>query len=985
MADTTLRGTLEISIDKQGLTATGIFTADPDADEITVADVVRLLSERGIRKGTSKEKIDKQLQSLLPDPPEHAELVLASGIPPKKQQAETVSFDVDPVPENLIAHVERILNNAGPPQIFKTRTERVQVEKVVEKKAAFPFGQAKQEKILSSETRTIKEKVYIDPTVTGSGYIYTGEKAGDLFAGEEGISGYNLFDEEIPPAQHGDPHFYLGEGLELRGSEIFALHDGLIRWGEHWAEVIEFVPHSFTLTLSPDKASCLLNFFPGESSVPLPDEDELRDQIAGLGYPEELLIEFDEIYRLMRQSVQTQRAIENIPLSVSRDSSFEITVSEDKLTALLQAHKGRGKGKPLRLKEIGVAIKQSKLAGLDLAKIKEDLLEFYISHESDLTGYVLAKGTPPEEGTERELTYSIQVLDDKEMDAVLEQLRDYPESIEGIDSIPIFPMTDVQEMAPVELEQRIITMSPPEPGEPGKDVYGKILPGLPGQPTALELHENLAEKGNVIIATEKGILDKGVIDGITHLRVRAHKDSEVLVEISPDGMQAVISMFGSVGSGRPLRKDAVYEAINNAGVVRGINEQLIEELVEKAQAGEQVQSVSFARGRQAVPGGKVKIDFAVQLASGKGVRLRQDGTADYRNQDNMTQVHKDELIAVMLPPAIASEDGYDVTGRVLSAPRNADQQIEISANIRQEERPDGTIRLFAEIEGELVFEKNSLDIRSNHSVNGDISMETGNIRFPGSVQIKGNVRSGFYVISGGDVMIGGAVEAALVSAEGEIKIMQGIKGSKKAVIRTKKGIQTMFAEHATMLSVEDILVKNSIMHCKTKTNGRFKLHSDKSTIMGGVSCARHGMQSQNIGSPRGIKTVISFGQDYLIGDKIEQEQKEIDKIKKAIAHIDLSMQSPEARENQKILESLRRKKVLALKAMEKRGLRLFALRERFEEHYESEIRVKGSVFPGVIIESHGRTLEITHERKNVSFRFDPHAGHITEHSNTEET
>lgn len=98
----------------------------------------------------------------------------------------------------------------------------------------------------------------------------------------------------------------------------------------------------------------------------------------------------------------------------------------------------------------------------------------------------------------------------------------------------------------------------------------------------------------------------------------------------------------------------------------------------------------------------------------------------------------------------------------------------------------------------------------------------------------------------------------------------------------------------------------------------------------------------------------------------------------------MQMQNPEVRSNQHALESLRKKKVIALKAMEKRGLRLFSLRERFEEHYESAVVVKGTVYPGVTLESHGRTLEVTNERKNVTFKFDQRSGHITEHSNTEE-
>ena len=66
-----------------------------------------------------------------------------------------------------------------------------------------------------------------------------------------------------------------------------------------------------------------------------------------------------------------------------------------------------------------------------------------------------------------------------------------------------------------------------------------------------------------------------------------------------------------------------------------------------------------------------------------------------------------------------------------------------------------------------------------------------------------------------------------------------------------------------------------------------------------------------------------------------------------------------------------------LKLMEKRGLRLFTLRERFEQHFDSKVIVQGDVHIGTVFESHGRTYEITRPRKGISVTFDPHTGNLT--------
>jgi uncharacterized protein (DUF342 family) len=57
---------------------------------------------------------------------------------------------------------------------------------------------------------------------------------------------------------------------------------------------------------------------------------------------------------------------------------------------------------------------------------------------------------------------------------------------------------------------------------------------------------------------------------------------------------------------------------------------------------------------------------------------------------------------------------------------------------------------------------------------------------------------------------------------------------------------------------------------------------------------------------------------------------------------------------------------------------VFTLRERFEEHHDSEIAIKGVVYPGVVMESHDRYYEISEKRSGVVFFFDRDSGRIRE-------
>ncbi|MFW6228877.1 MAG: FapA family protein, partial [Alkalispirochaeta sp.] len=279
--------------------------------------------------------------------------------------------------------------------------------------------------------------------------------------------------------------------------------------------------------------------------------------------------------------------------------------------------------------------------------------------------------------------------------------------------------------------------------------------------------------------------------------------------------------------------------------------------------------------------------------------------------------------------------------------------------------------------GEVVYEKNRIAVQTSHTIQGDVDMKIGNIKFPGTITIGGTVRSGFYVVSGGDIRIAGGVEGALLSADGDILIKQGVKGAGKAVLRSKRNIMSTFVELATVLSVGDVTLTSSIVRSRIKCNGKITFQGEKGRIIGGQIRARNGLHVLSVGSPRGIKTHVSFGQDYLIADLIEKEEKEIEKVKRRITQVDISMRKLEKEGSRnEALQKLRKEKVQLLKLMEKRGLRLFTLRERFEQHYPSRIVVTGEVHTGTVFESHGRTYEITTPRKGIAVEFNSETGNI---------
>jgi hypothetical protein len=208
--------------------------------------------------------------------------------------------------------------------------------------------------------------------------------------------------------------------------------------------------------------------------------------------------------------------------------------------------------------------------------------------------------------------------------------------------------------------------------------------------------------------------------------------------------------------------------------------------------------------------------------------------------------------------------------------------------------------------------------------------------------------------------------------------MQGIVGGNKAVIRAKENIETTFAEQATLLAVGDLKVKNSCLRCSIKCNGSVQLTTAKGELVGGEVQSRRGLEVEHLGNQKHVQTKVSFGQDYLVLDQIQKQEREIGRVKEKITGLDRKMREYERSGQRRELDRARGEKLKMMKAIEKRSMHLFSLRERYEEHFDSQVVVRGTVYPGVVLESHGRFLEISSEKKKVVFRFDENTGRILE-------
>jgi uncharacterized protein (DUF342 family) len=870
------------------------------------------------------------------------ELVLYEGFPSEAPEGERVTWEELPVPGDIAPFAEEALAGAGEPELYRIKVERVKRETIVKKPNKLPFLPPREEVVTLWDKKETQEAVRVNPVPGETRYAEKNKKLGTILPPKPGKPGRNVFGRPIPPPQTGDGSFLLGRGLFREKNEIRARYAGIIRIGENWADVVPLAKPSWSAAPGSDGVTLFFQFEPGDPRFPPPSAAEI---LAGITETEDL-IGPDELDAVIQNSIRTGEAVTAFPLFKTREAEARVVISPDYLRAELFLRKGIAGARPLEMKAVSQAIKDSKVRGFDAAKLRAEVQAFMQGKDLEMS-FLLVEGAPAARGQDREITPLAPPLPEEEREELLPRLKSLPRGSVS------FPLESLTAAARVEKGAKIARLGASGPGKSGVDVFGNVLPGLPGNDPELKLFQGLHLRGADILADAAGLVLIKASEKCFWGEVIEYRDAVIRVELSEDAMEARAALWKERGAGKPLKREGILKALTDAGAVKGVDLKAVDAALSRAQARGSAEAV-LARGETPVAAGGTAVRWLTPPPL-SGQRLA---------------VIRGQVLAELIRSAEARA-GFDVTGKALEGAAAPELKHDDSIG---ESPVEGGRRLSAARSGDLRFNGGVLGVSALYSVKGDVGPATGNINFSGEVRIAGKVQPGFTVMGGGNVLIGGSVHGALISAGGKAVIAQGIAGGGKGAVRARNTIEASSAEQAALMAVEDIKIITGCVRCDVKTNGKLAVIGETGRLAGGVYKARRGVDAFEVGAEQRIRTEISFGQDYLVKDQIEAAERDIEKIKAAL--LGVGKQIKEAERIPSSLEAARAGKVRLLKQLEQANLRVFTLREKFEEHFESEVRVRGAAHPGVVMESHGRYYEVTQKRSRVVFYFDRESGRI---------
>ncbi|HRK38856.1 MAG TPA: FapA family protein [Burkholderiaceae bacterium] len=345
------------------------------------------------------------------------------------------------------------------------------------------------------------------------------------------------------------------------------------------------------------------------------------------------------------------------------------------------------------------------------------------------------------------------------------------------------------------------------------------------------------------------------------------RDARCVVQISKDKMSATLTLAPPQG-GVNLTLEQVQAALGEKGVRAG----LLEEAISAAVAAGQATEVLVAQGKACVNGENTRFEQLVPDMAERHPHIDEHGFADFRDLGDLVVVKAGTPLMRRIPPT-PGEEGFDVGGNALR-PKPGTSWPFAPGLKGAETDPNDADLLVASVTGQPVMVSRGVKVDPN-IVLPQVDLSTGNVKFDGAIQIKGDVTDGMKVTCSGDVTVGGAVLAGVIEATGNVTIKGGVIGHSEynskesglsswfsAKVVAQGHIHAKYAENAYLRSEANVELEDYALHSELTALGHVvvgKPGGKKGKFIGGHARATVSIRVAEAGSDAGPLTVLQAG------------------------------------------------------------------------------------------------------------------------------
>ena len=340
-------------------------------------------------------------------------------------------------------------------------------------------------------------------------------------------------------------------------------------------------------------------------------------------------------------------------------------------------------------------------------------------------------------------------------------------------------------------------------------------------------------------------------------------DSIVDVEVDDGGRIGKIRMRSPLNGGNDVTKEIVMEALRDKNIVFGVNEAFIN-MVVNSKAYDRWHVIAKSKDPQNGKDGSVEYLFE---KSTQGT-LTEDskGYVDFKDIGTVRNISSGTIIANIILET-KGQEGTTVFNTPIRALDGAPPTVTFSENIAVS---DDRLTMIATADGNLVWKEGRFSVETVVKIDGDIDISTGNIEFVGDVIVRGDVKEGFVVTSGKDILIHGGVFSSNITASGKITVRKGAIGS---TLVSGGETEIEFGENSNITCTGKLDAK-SLYCCEVYCKGEVFVNKGTGSIIGGKIISTKNLVAHSIGSKSYSKTKIVIGENaILLQEKTNLEKR----------------------------------------------------------------------------------------------------------------
>ncbi len=445
---------------------------------------------------------------------------------------------------------------------------------------------------------------------------------------------------------------------------------------------------------------------------------------------------------------------------------------------------------------------------------------------------------------------------------------------------------------------------------------------------------------------------------------RAIYESEQMeVTVSGDKMLAFCRFHAPSNNGALMTEKEILGDLQSRSITNGIDMDAIHKFLSDRQY---CVDYVFAKGTPPLNGEDAWIEYFFNTNHNLRPKKNEDGSVDYRDLNTISRVEAGQMLA-KLHPVVLGKAGIDVYGGPVQGRQEKNLKLDFSNNITLSE--DKT-EIYSNVTGHASLVNGKVFVADVYDVPADVDNATGNIVYDGNVTIKGNVKTGFSVTAKGDIIVEGVVEAAFLSAGGQIIVKRGINGRSKGRVEAKGNIISKFIENAIVVS-GGFIETGCILHSQVSAEADIRVSGKKGFVSGGLIRAGNVVEAQTMGSAMGTVTQIEVGAPPAVKvryDELNEQaakvKENMDKMRPILVNFNEKLKKKEkvtperVQHVQAVAQSFKKEQ----EKLAELQLEMKKLHEKIQMSNNAKIKIKGTIYPGVSITISDVNMNIKSER-----------------------